>query len=174
MTASPVSWLRERAVEFERLGAPLYAVLVRGIARDWETGGPVRDVLAGWEEAPSEAVVDLRLLGGLFRIVLRGRAPALAPFYRSLGGRAGPEGAWDVAREVVAALRTPRFDVFVPRSNGPLIQLTSPLPRRAREAIGRWLKADQSLLKADRSAREDYEARAAASAPAADQERSAV
>ena len=78
----------------------------------------------------------------------------------------------DVAREVVSALKAPRFDVFVPRSNGPLIQLTSPLPRRAREAIGRWLKADQSLLKADRSAREAYEARAAASAPAADQERS--
>jgi NAD(P)-dependent dehydrogenase (short-subunit alcohol dehydrogenase family) len=80
----------------------------------------------------------------------------------------------DVAREVLAALRTPRFDVFVPRSNGPLLQLTSPLPRRAREAIGRWLKADQALLKADRSARVAYEARAAASAPAADEERSAA
>jgi NAD(P)-dependent dehydrogenase (short-subunit alcohol dehydrogenase family) len=80
----------------------------------------------------------------------------------------------DVAREVLAALRTPRFDVFVPRSNGPLLQLTSPLPRRAREAIGRWLKADQSLLKADRAARAAYEARAAASAPAADEERSAA
>jgi hypothetical protein len=77
----------------------------------------------------------------------------------------------DVAREVVSAITHPRFDVFVPRSNGPLVQLTSPLPRRAREAIGRWLKADQSLLKADRSARVAYEARAAASAPAADHER---
>ena len=80
----------------------------------------------------------------------------------------------EVAREVLSALRRPRFDVFVPRSNGPLVQLTSPLPRRAREAIGRWLKADQSLLKADRSARAAYEARAAASAPAADEERSAA
>ena len=80
----------------------------------------------------------------------------------------------EVAREVVSALRRPRFDVFVPRSNGPLIQVTSPLPRRAREAIGRWLKADQSLLKTDRSARAAYEARAAASAPAADRERTIV
>jgi NAD(P)-dependent dehydrogenase (short-subunit alcohol dehydrogenase family) len=80
----------------------------------------------------------------------------------------------DVAREVISALRHPRFDVFVPRSNGPLVQLTSPLPRRVREAIGRWLKADQALLKADRSARAGYEARAAASAPAADQERTTV
>jgi short-subunit dehydrogenase len=80
----------------------------------------------------------------------------------------------DVAREVVSALRTPRFDVFVPRSNGTLVQLTSPLPRRAREAIGRWIKADHALLKTDRSARAAYEARAAASAPAADHERTTV
>jgi NAD(P)-dependent dehydrogenase (short-subunit alcohol dehydrogenase family) len=80
----------------------------------------------------------------------------------------------DVANEVVAALQKPRFDVFVPRSNGPLIQLTSPLPRTWREAIGRWIKADRSLLDADRSARAEYEARAAASAPAADHDRSAV
>jgi NAD(P)-dependent dehydrogenase (short-subunit alcohol dehydrogenase family) len=80
----------------------------------------------------------------------------------------------DVANEVVSALRKPRFDVFVPRSNGPLIQLTSPLPRTWREAIGRWIKADRSLLDTDRSARVEYEARAAASAPAADQDRTAV
>jgi hypothetical protein len=77
----------------------------------------------------------------------------------------------DVAAEIVSALKRPRFDVFVPRSNGPLIQLTSPLPRSWREAIGRWIKADRSLLDADRSARAAYEARAAASAPAADHER---
>jgi NAD(P)-dependent dehydrogenase (short-subunit alcohol dehydrogenase family) len=71
----------------------------------------------------------------------------------------------DVAGEVVSALKRPRFDVFVPRSNGPLIQITSPLPRRVREAIGRWLKADQSLLKTDRVARAGYEERAANSAP---------
>jgi NAD(P)-dependent dehydrogenase (short-subunit alcohol dehydrogenase family) len=80
----------------------------------------------------------------------------------------------DVAREVVSAIRHARFDVFVPRSNGPLVQLTSPLPRRAREAIGRWIRADRALLDADRSARAAYEARATASAPAADDERTAV
>jgi NAD(P)-dependent dehydrogenase (short-subunit alcohol dehydrogenase family) len=83
----------------------------------------------------------------------------------------GPEV---VASEVVSALKVPRFDVFVPRSNALLVQFTSPLPRRWREALGRWLKADQSLLKADRSARVEYEARAAASAPAAESERTAA
>jgi NAD(P)-dependent dehydrogenase (short-subunit alcohol dehydrogenase family) len=80
----------------------------------------------------------------------------------------------DVAGEVLSALERPRFDVFVPRSNGPLVQLGRALPRAAREAMTRWLKADQSLLNADRSARAGYEARAAASAPAAEEERSPV
>jgi NAD(P)-dependent dehydrogenase (short-subunit alcohol dehydrogenase family) len=78
----------------------------------------------------------------------------------------------DVASEVVSALERPRFDVFVPRSNGPLVSLTTPFPRSWREAVTRWVKADRSLLDADRSARAAYEERAAASTPAADEERS--
>jgi hypothetical protein len=74
----------------------------------------------------------------------------------------------DVAREVVAALRRPRFDVFVPRSNGPLVGFSGALPRRVREALGRAIRIDQPLLKADRAARAAYEARAAASAPSAE------
>jgi short-subunit dehydrogenase len=80
----------------------------------------------------------------------------------------------DVAAEVVAALKVPRFDVFVPRSTGPLVALGAALPRRAREAFARLLKADQALLNTDRAARQAYEARAAASAPAAEQEHSSV
>jgi len=80
----------------------------------------------------------------------------------------GPD---DVANEIVAALKHPRFDVFVPRSTGPLIALGAAIPRRAREAVARALKADQALLKTDRAARAAYEARAAASAPAAESER---
>jgi NAD(P)-dependent dehydrogenase (short-subunit alcohol dehydrogenase family) len=76
----------------------------------------------------------------------------------------------EVAAEIVDALKVPRFDVYVPKSTGPLIALGSALPRRAREALARALKADQALLKTDRSARIAYEARAAASAPAAEHE----
>jgi NAD(P)-dependent dehydrogenase (short-subunit alcohol dehydrogenase family) len=83
----------------------------------------------------------------------------------------GPE---DVAAEVIAALKVPRFDVFVPRSTGPLVALGSALPRRLREALTRALKADQALLQTDRSARAAYEARAAASAPAAEHEKTAA
>jgi NAD(P)-dependent dehydrogenase (short-subunit alcohol dehydrogenase family) len=80
----------------------------------------------------------------------------------------------DVANEIIGALKKPRFDVFVPRSTGPLVALGSALPRRAREGMVRLLKADQALLKTDRAARAAYEARAAASAPAADNERETV
>jgi NAD(P)-dependent dehydrogenase (short-subunit alcohol dehydrogenase family) len=80
----------------------------------------------------------------------------------------------DVAEALVAALESPRFDVFVPRSTGPLIALGAALPRRLREGIARAVGSDQALLNADRSARSAYEARAAHSAPAAEKERTAA
>jgi NAD(P)-dependent dehydrogenase (short-subunit alcohol dehydrogenase family) len=74
----------------------------------------------------------------------------------------------EVASEIVAALKVPRFDVFVPRRTGPLVQLTSALPRRVREAIGRAINADKVAIQADPQSRAAYEARAANSAPAAE------
>ncbi|VVJ15729.1 Short-chain dehydrogenase/reductase SDR? [Amycolatopsis camponoti] len=74
----------------------------------------------------------------------------------------------DVADAIVAALRKPRLEVFVPRSVGTMGKLTRLLPRRAGEALARALKADQLLASAAHSpARADYEARAAESAPGA-------
>ena len=55
----------------------------------------------------------------------------------------------DVAAEIVAALREPRFEVHVPRSTGVINKFASLLPRRGREALGRFLKADQVLWEAD-------------------------
>jgi NADP-dependent 3-hydroxy acid dehydrogenase YdfG len=75
----------------------------------------------------------------------------------------------DVAAAVVAALQTPRFDVFVPRSTGALVGLGAMLPRRLREGISRAVGGDQILSNADRTARAAYEARAARSAPTADE-----
>src|SRR4051794_33046431 len=73
-----------------------------------------------------------------------------------------------VAAEVVSALKVPRFDVYVPRSTGPLVQFAAILPRRAREAMARVMKADQVAVSVDHSRRVAYEARAAHSAPAAE------
>jgi short-subunit dehydrogenase len=75
-----------------------------------------------------------------------------------------------VAAEIVSALKIPRFDVYVPRSTGPLMQFAAALPRRAREAMARALKADQVATAADTAKRTAYESRAASSAPAAEPE----
>ena len=83
----------------------LYGYAMRGMAEDWETGGPVRAVCAGHDSAPPGSALPLRLLAGVFRLVLTGRAPELVPFYPCLGGRDDPALAWPVLRAVVAAHR---------------------------------------------------------------------
>jgi NAD(P)-dependent dehydrogenase (short-subunit alcohol dehydrogenase family) len=65
----------------------------------------------------------------------------------------------DVADAIVEALQTGRFEVYVPKSMGVTIRLTSLLPRRAAEAVGRLIKADQTLTVPDHAARAAYEAR---------------
>ena len=57
----------------------------------------------GYENAPRGAVIQLRLLAGVFRLVLPGRAPELVRFYPCLGGTAPPSQAWLVMRNVIAA-----------------------------------------------------------------------
>jgi NADP-dependent 3-hydroxy acid dehydrogenase YdfG len=67
----------------------------------------------------------------------------------------------DVAAEIVEALQTGRFDVFVPRSVGRLFRAQALIPRRAMEAMARVLKGDQVLMQPDHGARAAYEARMA-------------
>jgi hypothetical protein len=80
----------------------LYRILLYELAEDWTTGGVVRQICREWADAPANAVVQLRLLAGVQRLVLSGRAPELAPFYPNLGGHADPRGAWPVFRRVLA------------------------------------------------------------------------
>jgi hypothetical protein len=94
--------LRNHADFCAAVDAPLYAVLLRGLADDLEAGGPTADVLGERLESPAQDVVQLRLLGGLHRLVLSRRAPLLATYYRSVGGEAAPDGAWPAARDVLA------------------------------------------------------------------------
>jgi short-subunit dehydrogenase len=71
----------------------------------------------------------------------------------------------EVADAIVAVLRVPRFEVFVPASTGPISKVMALLPRRGREAISHWLKADQILVQRDSGQRAAYEERAARSEP---------
>jgi len=66
----------------------------------------------------------------------------------------------DVAAAIVAAMRSPRFEVYVPRSVTPLVKLGSAVPIAARDAICRVLRIDRSLLDSDPATRAAYELRA--------------
>jgi NAD(P)-dependent dehydrogenase (short-subunit alcohol dehydrogenase family) len=71
----------------------------------------------------------------------------------------------EVAEAILGALREPKFEVFVPASTGTISKVMALLPRRGREAIAHWLKADQILVQRDHGQRAAYEARAARSEP---------
>jgi NADP-dependent 3-hydroxy acid dehydrogenase YdfG len=79
-----------------------------------------------------------------------------------IGSSIAPE---DVAAGIVEALEQPRFDVYVPKSIGPINQLIGVLPRRGREGVARALKADKILESIDTNARRGYELRASESEP---------
>jgi len=69
-----------------------------------------------------------------------------------------------VADAIVAALRSPRFEVYVPRRIGPLTKAGAAVPTLMRDAFGRLLALDRVLGRPDVDARRAYEQRAARSA----------
>jgi hypothetical protein len=81
----------------------LYGALLAEMADDWEVGGVTREIFDGWEDAPARQFPQLRMLAGLFRIVLRGDAPQLEGFYPALGGDLDHDEAWAVVRPVLGA-----------------------------------------------------------------------
>lgn len=95
--------LAERFRSYAEHCEQLYAVLIRAMAADWESGGVVRSICAGWEDAPAGSFVQLRLLAGIHRLVLSGRAPELERFYPHLGGSADPLRAWPAFEAVLGA-----------------------------------------------------------------------
>jgi short-subunit dehydrogenase len=75
-----------------------------------------------------------------------------------------------VAAAIVGALQKPHFDVFVPAYTKYVNNMMAVMPRSVREGIARALKADQVMVSAAHSTeRAAYEARAAASTPAAEE-----
>lgn len=68
------------------MGSPLYARLLEVATLDLEADGPIHAVVDHWDGNPMEDAVPLRLLAGVHRLVLSGRAPNLARHYPSAGG----------------------------------------------------------------------------------------
>src|SRR4029078_7950291 len=75
---------------------------------------------------------------------------------------------------IVDALRTDRFDVFVPAVAGTIWRAVHVLPRSAAEKVGQALKADRVVSTADQSGLAGYEARAAACDPGVEERATAV
>lgn len=92
---------RAQAEQCALHGSPLTAALLFGAADDYEAGGRVRELLHPLADDPSGTVPSLRFAGALHRAVLEGAAPELARHYPSVGGTAGPDGVWAVARLLV-------------------------------------------------------------------------
>jgi len=117
----------------------------------------------------SEAVrMELRGTGVEVTVVMPSYAKTeLATGVPSLRGvkRVTPE---EIAASTIDALKVPRFDVWSPRRLGSIIGFGAMVPRRVREAVSRAMNSE-GLKKTDLRERAAYEARAAASAPAADE-----
>jgi hypothetical protein len=97
--------LRSQGRACAALGSPMYGELLDRVAGDVEAGGVFATVMSGHENDPARLAVPLRLLGGLHRLVLDGRAATLRRWYPSTGGRWNAEQAWpDIA--AVAAKHT--------------------------------------------------------------------
>jgi hypothetical protein len=76
------------------LGSPMYGDVLERVAADVQAGGVFAMILSGHEDDPGRLALPLRLLGGLHRLVLDGRAPRLRRWYPSTGGRWDAEAAW--------------------------------------------------------------------------------
>lgn len=90
----------------------MYSALMLRLADDIEAGGVTWRLMRG-HEGPPGSVPPLRLLGAVHRLVLTGRAPALAAYYPSAGGVWDVDAAWPALLDVLeehAATIEPELD----------------------------------------------------------------
>jgi NAD(P)-dependent dehydrogenase (short-subunit alcohol dehydrogenase family) len=71
----------------------------------------------------------------------------------------------DVAAEIVDALETSKVDVYVPKQLRASVVMGTLLPRKAREALGRFMGIDKVMTEVDPARRRAYEERVTASEP---------
>jgi hypothetical protein len=86
-------WLRHKGRYCRGLGSDLYGDLLEAAAQDVGAGGPCWDVLRTYrpDAHDPDETVGFRFAAALHRLVLAGRAPALAAHFPSAGGRPGEE-----------------------------------------------------------------------------------
>src|SRR5271156_7150393 len=76
------------------MGSSMYGDVLQQVAANVEADGVFAAILAGHENDAGGLALPLRLLGGLPRLVLDGRAPALRRWYPSVGGHWDTDSGW--------------------------------------------------------------------------------
>ena len=108
-----VEALRLQAHFSGEFDSPMYGELMRCCADDVEQGGPLATLLDGWEGKPMPDALPMRIFGAVHRLVLDGKAPALAAFYPTVGGTPRWPDTWNAFRDVLvqhAAFIRPELD----------------------------------------------------------------
>jgi hypothetical protein len=100
---SVATWFDVQGIGCSMLGSAFYGRLCERMAADARAGGPVFALLEPHADQPFEQVFALRLLGGLHRIVLEGRAAALAAHYPTVGGDGDADAVWPALLDLVAS-----------------------------------------------------------------------
>jgi hypothetical protein len=102
MTHPQAVRFREQAHACGEMGSAMYAEVLGRVADDLDAGGPSVAVLAGHEDDPGPSGLALRLAGSVHRLVLEGRAGALAASYPTAGGSWDVETGWPALRHLLA------------------------------------------------------------------------
>jgi hypothetical protein len=97
--------LRWQASACRMIGSPLYDLLLTEAADDVERGGPVWGMLEPHASDPTESMLGLRMMAGVHRLVLDGKALALASLYPSVGGEVDTERVWPEFRDLLLEQR---------------------------------------------------------------------
>ena len=82
-------------------GAPTYGFLCQHVADDIKKGGPSRELLHPWPGSVKDDNIALRLMGGLHRLALDGRAQDLARHFQTCGGDGAIEPTWTAAERLL-------------------------------------------------------------------------
>lgn len=94
------------------LGSPFYGALLETAVLDLDREGAVWRALEGFEDESGWAAIALRLMGAVHRLVLDGRAPALARHYPSAGVDPGTEDGALTLRSFVWADQVARMNLL--------------------------------------------------------------
>ncbi len=104
--------LRRQAAWCSELGSPLYASLLESAADDLQLGGPVWEVLEGFDDEPGTAALALRFMGAVHRLVLDETLPELARHYPSTGGEGDASATWPAFKRAVVDQRAKLRDLL--------------------------------------------------------------